>query len=75
MAKLTLQEITLIDNYIISNNFIELDQAHFISALGRVVPTWRLEQLVGNETVYNNSISPCYIDYLNSIHDKTNKML
>ena len=73
MTKLTKEEIVLLDQYIVKHNFTHFDQAYFFHALGNIVPTWRMEQLAGHDTVYANSISQSYIDYLNTFNDnKTN---
>lgn len=73
MTTLTKTEIILLDQYIVKNNFTEFDQAHFFNALINIVPTSRAEELAGHDTVYANSISQSYIDYLNTFNDnKTN---
>ena len=70
MTKLTNIEVKLIDEYIVRNNLTDFDQAYFNNVLGNIVPTWRAEELVGTDTVYANTISQSYIDYLNTFNDK-----
>lgn len=67
MTTLTDIETILLDEYFIRNNFTELDQAHFFSALGNIVPSWRFEDLVGQEVVYNHVLSDVYNQYINKL--------
>ena len=71
MSILSNIETQLIDKYVISNNFTEFSEAYFYYALSDIVPTWRLEQIAGQERVYELVITDAYTDYINQlINDK-----
>ena len=67
MTTLSDIEVCLLENYVISNNFTEFSEAHFYSALGRIVPSWRLEDLAGQLRVYEHLESEAYTDYINNL--------
>lgn len=67
MTTLSTIEIQLLDNYLVSNNFTEFSEAHFFNALANIVPTWRLEELVGQERVYELVQTEVYTDYINKL--------
>lgn len=69
MTKLTTIEVELLDNYLIKHNFTELDQAYFFNALGNIVPSWRFEDLVGQEVVYNLTTSDVYVEYITGLNN------
>ena len=67
MTKLTDHEVVLLDQYLISNNFTEFSEAHFFNALADIVPRRRLEQLAGDEHVYEHIESESYKNYINQL--------
>jgi hypothetical protein len=69
MTTLSNIEIQLLDNYVISNNFTEFSEAHFFSALADIVPSWRLEQIAGQDRMYELVITDAYTDYINQLID------
>ena len=71
MSVLSNIEIQLLDKYIVSNNFTEFNEAYFYYALSDIVPNWRLEQIAGQDRVYELVITDAYTDYINQlINDK-----
>jgi hypothetical protein len=71
MSVLSNIETQLLDKYVVANNFTEFSEAYFYYALADIVPSWRLEQLAGQERVYDLVITDSYIDYINQlINDK-----
>ena len=67
MTRLSDIEVKLIDEYIIRNQFTEIDQVHFLNALANTVPTWRGEELVGTDHVYHSKETEVYRTYINQL--------
>jgi hypothetical protein len=71
MSVLSNIETQLLDKYVVANNFTEFSEAYFYYALADIVPSWRLEQIAGQERVYELVITDSYTDYINQlINDK-----
>lgn len=67
MTTLSNIEIQLLNNYIVSNNFTDFSEAHFYNALADIVPTWRLEQIAGQNRMYELVETEAYITYINNL--------
>lgn len=67
MTTLSDIEVKLLENYVISNNFTEFSEAHFYYALADIVPTWRLEELAGQDRVYELLETEAYTNYINNL--------
>ncbi len=67
MTTLSTIEIQLLDKYVVANNFTEFSEAHFFYALANIVPSWRLEQIAGQERVYELVLTEAYTDYINKL--------
>ena len=69
MTTLSDIEVKLLENYVISNNFTEFSEAHFYYALADIVPSWRLEELAGQDRVYGgvDVITQSYTNYINNL--------
>jgi len=66
----------LLDNYVVANNFTEFSEAHFFYALADIVPSWRLEDIAGQDRVYQGVevITEAYTTYIKQLtnDNKTN---
>ena len=67
MTTLSDIEVKLLENYVVSNNFTEFSEAHFYYALADIVPSWRLEELAGQDRVYELQVSEAYTNYINNL--------
>ena len=67
MTTLSNIEVQLLDNYVTSNNFTEFSEAYFFYALADIVPTWRLEELAGQDRVYELLETEAYRNYINNL--------
>jgi hypothetical protein len=69
MTTLSNIEVQLLDNYVTSNNFTEFSEAHFFYALADIVPSWRLEELAGQDRVYQgvDITTEAYTNYINNL--------
>ena len=67
MTTLSNIEVKLLENYVISNNFTEFSEAHFFYALADIVPSWRLEELAGQDRVYELLETEAYTNYINNL--------
>jgi hypothetical protein len=67
MTTLSTTEVQLIDEYFIRHNFTTVDEPHFLSALGNIVPSWRFEDLAGHNKVYEFTTCDAYLDYINQL--------
>ena len=68
MSMLSNIEIQLLENYVISNNFTEFTEAHFFSALADIVPSWRLEELAGQDRMNELVTTNAYKNYIELIY-------
>lgn len=66
MNKLTKQEMKLVDEFVIRNDYKEFSEPHFFSILHQIVPDWRLEQLANNR-VYTHEPTVAYSDYIKNL--------
>lgn len=75
MTTLSTTETKLVDEYFIRHNFTTIDEPHFLNALGNIVPSWRYEDLVGHEKVYNYIKCDVYKNYIQHLtNDNTTNL-
>jgi hypothetical protein len=69
MTTLSNIETILLDKYVVANNFTEFSEAHFYYALADIVPSWRLEDIAGQDRVYQGVevITEAYTTYINQL--------
>jgi hypothetical protein len=73
MTTLSNIETMLLDKYVVANNFTEFSEAHFYYALADIVPSWRLEDIAGQDHVYQgvDITTEAYTTYINQLTDDT----
>jgi hypothetical protein len=71
MTTLSNIETILLDKYVVANNFTEFSEAHFYYALADIVPSWRLEQIAGQDRVYTLATTEAYTTYINQLTNDT----
>jgi hypothetical protein len=71
MTTLSNIETILLDKYVVANNFTEFSEAHFYYALADIVPFWRLEDIAGQDRVYDLATTEAYTTYINQLTNDT----